>query len=98
MPEIAEDLNRLFEYDEVPLMPRLQPRYWPYAPQHAPAFEVYRCNAFVHLPFTTLNTYVAPKPPRWKEDLGQTKAIAGNGVVMWGNAPYSGVYTGVQEE
>jgi hypothetical protein len=93
-----EDLNMLFEYDEVALMPRLQPRYWPFAPLHAPNFQVYTCNAFMHRPFTTLNTYVAPPPPRWVQDYGQTKAIAGNGIVTWGNAPTRGVYTGVKEE
>jgi hypothetical protein len=92
-----EDLNQLFWFDVVPLMPRLQPRYWPFAPQHAPAFEVYRCQATVHKAFTTLDTYVAPAPAQ-KQSYYSARANQGNGTVLWGNAPTSGVYTGVQKE
>ena len=94
---MPEDLNQLFWYEEQELIPRLVPKYYPYAPLHEPAFEVYRAQAS-QLGVTTLNTFVAPAPPQWKQDLGQTQGISGNGIVFTGNAPSSGVYTGVQQE
>lgn len=96
---MAEDLNQLYAFDVIPLMPRLQPRYWPYAPVSDGRFEVYRCTTNMHLPMTTLDVYEAPTPPGWKQDLGQTKLVPlQSGYSTYGNAPTSGVYTGVQQE
>jgi hypothetical protein len=95
-----EDLNRMFEFDWQPRgLPVAIPRYWPYAPDHAPAFEVWRCNAFVQQPFTTLDSFIPPAPPNWTMALGQAKVVPMQGQrLLYGNAPTRGIYTGVQEE
>lgn len=91
------DLNQLWVYDFLARLPYPQPRFWPYAPLHEPMFAVHR-DVASQMGATTLDTYVAPRPPAWRQDLGQTAAIPGNGIVLYGNAPTSGVYTGVQAE
>lgn len=94
---MSEQFNDLFWYGEVPRLPALQPLYWPYAPQHAPNFQTYVCQAFKHMPVTTLDTYVAPKAAPYQSYYAQTR-INGPNYAIYGNAPTSGVYTGVQEE
>lgn len=90
------DYSQLYEFDWRYTNPYPVPSYWPYAPQHAPQFDVYFA-IFSQRGTTTLDTYVAPGP-RGATDTHQSLAVAGNGLVYTGNAPTSGVYTGVQQE
>jgi hypothetical protein len=93
------DISNLYQFDQVPRQPYVQPRYWPACPMQAPTFYPYITSAYVHRPFTTLDTYVAPLGNRAIDaGAGVTKAIPGNTYVLWGNAPTDGVYTGVQRE
>lgn len=94
-----EDFSNLYQFDQVARMPYVQPRYWPFAPMQALTWNPYITNAYAHMPFTTLDTFVAPRG-QTKIDVGQgqSNVIPGTGYTVWGNAPYAGVYTGVPEE
>jgi hypothetical protein len=93
-----EDLNQLEAYDLIPRVPAVQPRWFPFAPFRDPTFQVYQ-SRMIPLGHTTLDTYVAPGPSfNPGGGNGLVSAIPGNGIVLAGNAPYTGVYTGIQQE
>lgn len=91
------DLSKLYEYNISPVLPALIPRDWPSVPMPAPwEGEYYNC-VFMQQGNTTLNTFAAPAP-----NLGtqyyDSQARQGNGLTFYGNAPTSGIYSGVQQE
>jgi hypothetical protein len=86
----------LYHYEFLPNTPYAQPTDWQSAPLHADAFNIYICNA-KQLGSTSLDTYVAPPINRGEQYYNAT-ALQGNGTVIYGNAPTSGIYTGVQQE
>ncbi len=92
------DLNNLNAYDLVPNMPAVRPRYYPEVPTRADTFEVYHAVAS-QMGVTTLDSYYAPDATIAPGlGLGNSYAIPGNGIVLTGNAPTSGIYTGIQQE
>lgn len=91
------DLNNLNAYDFVPNMPAVRPRYFPAVPFPANTFNVYIAVAS-QLGATTLDAYSAPRIPTAQNPYGNSKAIPGNGIVLTGNAPFTGIYTGLSEE
>jgi hypothetical protein len=98
MPYQGVDLNRLEQYDLVPNMPAVRPRFVIVAPFRAPTYAALGYSHASQLGVTTLDSYVAPSIPTAQNALGNTYAIAGNGIVLAGNAPYAGIYTGIQQE
>lgn len=93
-----EDLYNLNQWDSIPRLPAVQPSYYPFAPAHAQTFQRYQ-SCLIPLGHTTLDTYSAPAPViRPGGGNGNVVGIPGNGLVLSGNAPYQGVYTGVQQE
>ncbi len=92
------DLNRLDYYETVSNMPAVRPRYVVAVPFRADTFA----NAYSHasqMGATTLDEYFAPDgifAPGSAQ--GNSYAIAGNGIVLAGNAPTTGIYTGIQQE
>ena len=98
MPYQGVDLNNLNAYVLVPVMPAVQPRYYPFAPMREDTFATAYCH-MSQRGVTTLDAYFAPDAPRGLYGAqGQSLAIAGNGIVYTGNAPYQGIYTGIQQE
>ncbi len=92
------DLNNLNQITLIPNMPAFYPSFYPAAPAKAETFQVYQSRA-EQLGVTTLDTYSAPGVPVVSSAIGHSRAIAGNGnVVLAGNAPYQGIYTGIQQE
>lgn len=92
------DLNNLNAYDLVAVMPTVQPRYYPEAPFREDTFATAYCH-MVQRGTTTLDEYFAPDAPIAPYSAqGQSRASSGNGIVYAGNAPYAGIYTGIQQE
>lgn len=93
------DLNNLNAFDLVPVKPAIQPSYYPAAPIPAQSFNQFGLSAASQLGATTLDVYSAPGiPVAPGNGLGHSRAIPGNGIVLAGNAPYQGIYTGIQQE
>jgi hypothetical protein len=86
----------LYNYEYIQRLPYVQPTDWQAAPLHAPAFNTYICNA-TQLGATSLDTYVAPQIARGTQYYS-ANGLQGNGSVVYGNAPTSGIYTGIQQE
>lgn len=91
------DLSNLYEFDWSPVLPVAVPRDWPYAPLHEPSQGGYYTCTFAQQGNTSLDTYVAPQIARGTQYY-DAQASHGNGIVVYGNAPTSGIYTGIQQE
>ncbi len=93
------DLNNLNEFDLVPVKPAIQPRFYPAAGVKEPTWNQFGLAVASQMGVTTLDVYAAPRTPTAPASaLGHSRAIAGNGIVLAGNAPYAGIYTGIQQE